>query len=67
VRRSQRREGCGLNEGGSVGNDGRSEAGKESRDIALVGDSEGAGRAVVGEGEAEKFGGEGVGFGVIEC
>ena len=50
-----------------MGDAGRSEAGKESRDIAWVGDSEGAGRAVMVEGEAEKFGGEGVGFGVIEC
>ncbi len=36
-------------------------------ETAWVGDSEDAGRAVVGEGETEKLGGEGLGFGVIEC
>ena len=48
-----------------MGDAGRSEAGEESGDVAWVGDSEGAGRAVVIEGEAKKFGGEGVGFAVI--
>ena len=50
-----------------MGNAGRSEVGKERRDKAWVGDSEGAGRAVLAEGETEKFGGDGMGFDVIEC
>ncbi len=49
-----------------MSNAGRSEAGKEGGDIAGVGDSEGAGRAVVIEGEADKFGCDGVSFTVIE-
>ena len=48
-----------------MGDAGRSEAGEESGDVAWVGDSEGTGRAVVIEGKAKKFGGEGVGFAVI--
>ena len=48
-----------------MSNSGRSEAGQEGRDVTGVGDGEGAGRAVVIEGEAEKFGCEGVGFYVI--
>jgi hypothetical protein len=34
--------------------------------IAGVRDSEGSGRAVVGDREAKKFGGNGVGFGVVK-
>ena len=52
--------------GGSGGDAGRSEAGEESRHIAGVRHSEGAGRAVVFEGETKEFGGEGVGFDMIK-
>ncbi len=41
-----------------MGDSGRSEAGQEGRNVAGVGDGEGAGRAVVIEGKAEKFGGK---------
>jgi hypothetical protein len=34
--------------------------------VAGVRDSEGSGRAVVGDGEAKEFGSDGVGFGVVE-
>ena len=36
------------------------------RGVAGVRDSEGFGKAVVGDGEAKEFGGDGVGFGVVE-
>jgi hypothetical protein len=49
-----------------VSDAGRSEAGEEGGDVTGVGYSEGAGGAVVIEGEAEEFGGEGVGFAVIQ-
>ena len=45
---------------------GKSEAGQEGGDVAGVGDSEGSGRAVMIEGEAEEFCGEGVGFAMIQ-
>ena len=34
--------------------------------VAGVRDSEGSGRAVVGDGEAKEFGSDGVGLGVVE-
>jgi hypothetical protein len=33
--------------------------------VSRVGDGEGAGGAVVGDREAKKFGGDGMGFGVV--
>ncbi len=36
------------------------------RGVAGVRDSEGFDKAVVGDGEAEEFGSDGVGFGVVE-
>ena len=50
---------------GSASDAGRSEAGQEGGDVTGVGNSEGAGGAVVVKGEAEEFCGEGVGFAVI--
>ncbi len=49
-----------------MGNARRSEARKEGSDMAGVRHSEGAGRAVVVEREAEKFGSDRVGFGVVQ-
>ncbi len=51
--------------GGSVGNAGGTEEGKESGYISGVRSREGAGRAVVVEREAEKFSSDWVGFGVV--
>ena len=47
-------------------NSGRTEAGQEGVDVTGVGNSEGAGGAVVVEGEAEEFCGEGVGFAMVQ-
>ncbi len=48
-----------------MGNAGRTEAGKERGYVSGIRDGEGAGRAVVVEREAEKFGSDRVGFGVV--
>ena len=52
--------------GGSGGNTKGTKASEESGDIAGIGDSECVLGAVVMEREAEKFGGDGVGFDVVQ-
>ena len=62
---NQRRGGIDGGERGRTNPVG-AKAGKEGRDIPRVREREGFEGAVVVKGKAEKFGGDGVGFGVIE-
>ncbi len=56
---------CVNERGGGVFDAKGTEASEESGDVTRVGDSEGVVGAVVLEGEAQKFGSEGVGFDMV--
>ena len=53
-------------EGIAGGHTERTKTSEKVRSVAGVRDDEGSGRAVVGDGEAQKFGGDGVSFCVVK-
>ncbi len=57
----------GVDRGGIAGgHTERTKTSEKVRGVAGVGDGECFGRAVVGDGEAKKFGGDGMGFSVVK-
>ena len=59
--------GGGIDGGGITGeHTERTKTSEKVRGVAGVRDSEGFDKAVVGDGEAKEFGGDGVGFGVVK-
>jgi hypothetical protein len=60
----RRQEGCRWR-GVAGGNTEGTQTSEEVSGVARVGDGESAGGAVVGDREAKKFGGDGMGFGVV--
>ena len=59
--------GGGIDRGGiAEGHTERTKTSEKVRGVAGVRDSEGTGKAVVGDGEAKEFRSDGVGFGVVK-